>query len=249
MTSVAIQKEEKKKAPEAIYLKNYTPPSHSADYLHLTFQLFEEYTLVTQKVRYVRQNPKRCDLKLNGGKDMELVSLLVNGIEPKKYTLTDNSLTIPCPGDEFDVEIITKIHPELNTALEGLYKSGGNYTTQCEAEGFRNITYWQDRPDVMTIFTVRIEADEAKYPVLLSNGNRIEQGKMDSGRHYAVWHDPHKKPCYLFALVAGDLAVFRLLHGPFQVVHIPIGSRCSGRGKRKLARHAQANYRRRDYCS
>lgn len=205
MTSVAVQREEKKKAPEAIFLKDYIAPTHSADNVHLTFQLFDGYTLVIQKTRYVRQSTKRCDLKLHHGNEVELVSVKINGIEPKKYTLNDDYLIIPCPGDEFDLELVTKIHPENNTALDGLYKSGGNYTTQCEAEGFRNITFWQDRPDVMSIFTVKIEADETKYPVLLSNGNCVEKGKMDSGRHYAVWHDPHKKPCYLFALVAGDL--------------------------------------------
>ena len=191
--------------PQTIYLKDYTPPTHAVESANFTFKLFDGHTIVTQKARYVRQSTKRCDLKLHHGKDVELTKILVNGEMINNYKLDDQFLTVPCPGDEFDLEIETKISPEKNTALNGLYKSGGNYTTQCEAEGFRNITFWQDRPDVMTTFTVRIEADAEKYPVLLSNGNCVETGNLDGGRHYAVWHDPHKKPCYLFALVAGDL--------------------------------------------
>ena len=196
---------QKKSTPETIYLKDYTAPTHAVESVDFTFKLFEGHSYVTQKARYIRQTAKRCDLKLHHGKDVELTKILVNGKAINNYKLDDKFSTVPCPGDEFDLEIETKISPEKNTALNGLYKSGGNYTTQCESEGFRNITFWQDRPDVMTTFTVRIEANEDKYPVLLSNGNCTETGKMDGGRHYAVWHDPHKKPCYLFALVAGDL--------------------------------------------
>ena len=192
-------------APQTKYLKDYTAPSHEVENVTFTFQLFEGYTLVKQQSRYHRQTPNVKNLVLDKGKDVEVVSVAVNGKLINKFTVTDESVTIPSPGESFDLEIETKISPERNTALEGLYKSGGNYTTQCEAEGFRNITCWMDRPDVMTIFTVRIEADEETCPVLLSNGNCVETGKLDAGRHYAVWHDPHKKPCYLFALVAGDL--------------------------------------------
>jgi len=195
----------KNQKPKTIYLKDYTPPSHAVEGVHLTFKLYEGETYVTQQARYVRQSTKRQDLKLHHGKDVELLSVTANGKPVKNYKLDAEFLTIPCPGDAFDLVIETKISPEKNTALNGLYKSGGNYTTQCEAEGFRNITFWQDRPDVMTEFTVRIEADAAHYPVLLSNGNCMETGVLEGGRHYAVWHDPHKKPSYLFALVAGDL--------------------------------------------
>src|SRR5690606_11420884 len=103
------------------------------------------------------------------------------------------------------LEVVTEICPEENTALEGLYRSSGNYCTQCEPEGFRKITYYLDRPDVMATYTVRIAANKTACPILLSNGNRIEQGELEDGRHYAVWQDPFPKPCYLFALVAGRL--------------------------------------------
>ena len=205
MTSVAVQKQEIKKQPDPIYLKNYTAPTHKVENVDFTFQIYDGHTFVIQKAHYIRQTSQRCDLKLNKGKDVDLVSILINGREPKNYTLNDEYLIINCPGDEFDLEIKTKIYPEKNTALEGLYKSGGNYTTQCESEGFRNITFWQDRPDIMSVFTVRIEASENACPTLLSNGNCLETGKLDAGRHYAIWYDPHKKPCYLFALVAGNL--------------------------------------------
>ena len=201
----SIQKLELKKKPDTVFLKDYKTPSHAVESVNFTFKLFEGHTIVTQTAKYIRQSTKREDLKLHHGKDVELLSVTINGKIINNYKLDKSFLTIPCPGDEFDLEIETKISPEKNTALNGLYKSGGNYTTQCESEGFRNITFWQDRPDVMTIFTVRIEADAGKYPILLSNGNCVEEGTLDSGRHYATWHDPHKKPCYLFALVAGDL--------------------------------------------
>jgi aminopeptidase N len=196
-----------KAEPKTIYLKDYEAPTHTIENTYLTFELFEGHTFVTQKTTYKRDASKRADLKLNHGKDIDIVQVHVNGKNITNYKLNTEFLTIPCPGDDFTLEIKAKIRPEKNTSLNGLYKSGGNYTTQCEAEGFRNITFWMDRPDVMTIFTVRIEADKEKYPVLLSNGNCIDSGDLDGGRHFAVWHDPHKKPCYLFALVAGDLVM------------------------------------------
>jgi aminopeptidase N len=194
-----------KNTPKRIYLKDYTAPSHEVESVHFNFELYDGHTIVTQRAKYIRQSPKKTELSLNHGDDVELVSIYANGKLIKNYKLNDDYLTISCLGESFDLEIVTKIKPEKNTSLNGLYKSGGNYTTQCEAEGFRNITFWMDRPDVMTTYTVRIEADAENYPVLLSNGNCIETGTLDGGRHFAVWHDPHKKPCYLFALVAGDL--------------------------------------------
>ena len=175
--------------------------------VHFTFEIFEGHTIVTQAAKYIRSATKKTDLKLNHGDDIELQSVTINGKETKTYKLNKEFLTVPCSGDEFTLQIVTKITPENNTSLNGLYRSGGNYTTQCEAEGFRNITFWMDRPDVMTTFTVRIEADKKSCPVLLSNGNCIDQGDLDGGRHFTTWHDPHKKPCYLFALVAGDLVM------------------------------------------
>ncbi|KAK7836579.1 puromycin-sensitive aminopeptidase [Quercus suber] len=142
------------------------------------------------------------------GHDVKLVSICVNGNELKEgeYLLDSRHLTLLSPpSGTFTLEIVNEIHPEQNTSLEGLYKSSGNFCTQCEAEGFRNITFYQDRPDIMAKYTCRIEADKSLYPVLLSNGNLIEQGDLEGGRHYALWEDPFKKPCYLFALVAGQL--------------------------------------------
>jgi aminopeptidase N len=193
------------KTPKTIHLKDYTPPSHTVSDLNLLFQIFDGHTLVTQTATYTRAAKSRCDLVLNHGQDIEIESLAINGKTTTKYKLDDDFLTIACPGDEFKLEIMTRIKPENNTSLNGLYKSGGTYSTQCEAEGFRNITFCMDRPDVMTTYTVRIEADKKSAPVLLSNGNLIDEGELDGGRHYATWHDPHNKPCYLFALVAGDL--------------------------------------------
>ncbi|VAI31048.1 unnamed protein product [Triticum turgidum subsp. durum] len=159
------------------------------------------------------------------GCDLKLLSIKINGTELKpsavhkcihaevpasfgcnKYTVDPRHLTILTPpAGVFNMEIVTEIYPQLNTSLEGLYRSTGNFCTQCEAEGFRKITYFQDRPDVMAKYTCRIEGDKTLYPVLLSNGNLIEQGDLEGGKHYALWEDPFKKPCYLFALVAGQL--------------------------------------------
>ena len=124
------------------------------------------------------------------------------------YKLTDTSLTlIKTPAKPFTLEIVTFVNPEANKALQGLYRTNGVYCTQCEAEGFRRITYFLDRPDVLATFTVRIEANPEEAPVLLANGNLLERGLIVGGkRHYAVWHDPFPKPCYLFALVGGDLS-------------------------------------------
>ena len=143
------------------------------------------------------------------GEALELMSLTLDGDEVVGMLVDDDGMTIPAPSQErFTLKIVTKIKPEDNTRLEGLYMSGGNYCTQCEAEGFRRITYFPDRPDVMSVYTTRIEADAKSCPILLGNGNLMEKGVLDGGRHFAVWHDPHKKPCYLFALVAGDFNAY-----------------------------------------
>lgn len=143
------------------------------------------------------------------GIDLELQSVLVDGnaLSAEQYQVDQHSLTLADLPAQCVISINTIINPEANTALEGLYRSSGNFCTQCEAEGFRKITYYLDRPDVLSVFDVSIEADEHAYPVLLSNGNLIEKIKLDDGRHRLSWHDPHPKPCYLFALVAGELAV------------------------------------------
>ncbi len=194
--------------PKTVYLRDYQPPTYKVDHLALTFRLYEDKTVVTNHAQYTNIHEANAPLFLHG-QDLELSSVRLNGAELKEaadFTKDEAGLTLPCPDDEtFTLEIETVIYPHQNTALEGLYVSGGNYCTQCEAEGFRRITYYPDRPDVMSLFTVRIEADKDKYPVLLSNGNKTGEGELDEGRHYAVWEDPFHKPAYLFALVAGDL--------------------------------------------
>lgn len=192
-------------APKTIYLKDYTPAPYLAKQVNLSFNLLLGKTIVTSEVRYVK-NPAGAshDLVLDG-EDQTIVSVTLNGKPFDGYTVADGQMTIVNPGHEFTLTIVSEIDPAANTALEGLYQSQGTYCTQCEAEGFRRITYYQDRPDVLSVFTVRIEADAKAYPVMLSNGNLQDEGSLPDGRHYRVWHDPFPKPCYLFALVAGDL--------------------------------------------
>ncbi len=192
--------------PKTIYLKDYEKPAYQAHHVDLTFKIFEDRTIVHATTTFKKNHDGA--LVLNGEHQV-LKSVSLDGKlldDGKDYTVDDNSLTIPTSGsDEFTLDIETEIDPAANTRLEGLYKSGGNWCTQCEAEGFRSITYYQDRPDVMGTFKVRLEADKKTCPVLLSNGNMIEAGELDNNRHFTVWHDPFPKPCYLFALVAGDL--------------------------------------------
>jgi len=194
--------------PQTFYLKDYKTPPYTADDVHLLFDIRDDETVITSRVTYTKNNSEDAPLVLNG-EHLTLVSVTKNGETLRKdddFTVDDKVLTLPCPAEEsFELEIVTRMNPAENTRLDGLYKSGGTYCTQCEAHGFRCITYFQDRPDVMTHYTVRIEADRSSCPVLLSNGNLVEHGKLDGGRHFTVWHDPHAKPCYLFALVAGDL--------------------------------------------
>ncbi|PWZ52569.1 Puromycin-sensitive aminopeptidase [Zea mays] len=195
--------------PKEIFLKDYKAPDYYFDTVDLQFQLGEEKTIVTSKI-VVSPGVEAgisAPLVLHGH-DLKLISIKVNGTELKgeEYKINSRHLMLSTPpAVVFNLEIVTEIYPQLNTSLEGLYKSTGNFCTQCEAEGFRKITYFQDRPDVMAKYTCRIEADKTLYPVLLSNGNLIEQGDLEGGKHYALWEDPFKKPSYLFALVAGQL--------------------------------------------
>ncbi|TOP05813.1 aminopeptidase N [Vibrio parahaemolyticus] len=156
----------------------------------------------------VVQKGESTTLELDG-EGLELRSVKVNGEDWAHHEVKEASLVLSDLPAEFELEIITKIDPEANTALEGLYKSGGAFCTQCEAEGFRRITYYLDRPDVLAKYTTKVIADKATYPYLLSNGNRIAQGEAENGRHWVQWQDPHPKPAYLFALVAGDFDVLR----------------------------------------
>jgi len=198
--------------PKTIYLKDYEPPAFLIDETKLRFELWETHTIVRSNLK-IRRNPlaEQTDnvppLRLDGI-DIELLSLSIDGkaLRTTEYLLSSEKLTVPKVPEQFELESITRIRPHENTSLEGLYQSRGMFCTQCEAEGFRKITYYLDRPDVMSSFTTTIEADQDNFPVLLSNGNMIEHKELASGRHEVSWHDPFKKPAYLFALVAGNLA-------------------------------------------
>ncbi|TMN33257.1 aminopeptidase N [Pseudoalteromonas sp. S2755] len=190
--------------PQAKFLKDYLAPSHTVDALCLTFELSPRNTIVTAVSQFVAVGDA-TQLILDGV-DLELVSCQVNGEEWQSLEKSDSELILSNLPEAFELKIVTKISPQTNTSLEGLYLSDGAYCTQCEAEGFRKITYFMDRPDVLTTYTVTI-IGESKYRYLLSNGNKVEEGSLSDGRHFAKWHDPHKKPSYLFALVAGDFDV------------------------------------------
>ncbi|HGS4905267.1 TPA: aminopeptidase N [Vibrio parahaemolyticus] len=194
-------------APQAKYRKDYQAPSHTITDIDLTFDLYDNDTIVTALSKVV-QKGESTTLELDG-EGLELRSVKVNGEDWAHHEVKEASLVLSDLPAEFELEIITKIDPEANTALEGLYKSGGAFCTQCEAEGFRRITYYLDRPDVLAKYTTKVIADKATYPYLLSNGNRIAQGEAENSRHWVQWQDPHPKPAYLFALVAGDFDVLR----------------------------------------
>lgn len=195
--------------PQVIYLKDYQAPEYLIDETHLTFELFEDHSLVHAQL-VMRRNPARGaglpPLVLDG-QQLELLSVALDdqALAAGDYQLDDSHLTLQPKSERFTLDTSVRIHPESNTALEGLYKSGGMFCTQCEAEGFRKITYYLDRPDVMSAFTTTVIAEQHRYPVLLSNGNPVGSGPQEDGRHWATWEDPFKKPAYLFALVAGDL--------------------------------------------
>ncbi|WP_114764465.1 aminopeptidase N [Vibrio rhodolitus] len=194
-------------APQAKYRKDYQSPSHTITDIDLTFELHDSATIVTA-VSQVKQLKSSSTLELDGD-GLGLKSLLVNQESWTDYELVEDGIKINQLPEEFTLTIVTEINPEANTALEGLYKSDGAYCTQCEAEGFRRITYYLDRPDVLAKYTTTVIADRAQYPFLLSNGNRVDQGETENGRHWVKWFDPHPKPSYLFALVAGDFDVLR----------------------------------------
>jgi aminopeptidase N len=204
---------------QTIYRSDYTPPSYLVDTVELGFDLDPARTIVANRMT-MRRNPLSSgrDIELYG-ENLELVALRMNGktLGPRDYRIDGNLLTIANPPEQVTLEIETVNAPQRNTSLNGLYVSNGNFFTQCEAEGFRNITWFPDRPDVMAKFTVMLRADKKNYPVLLSNGNLVEQGDLGGGRHFAKWEDPFRKPSYLFALVAARLVCqeerFRLQDG------------------------------------
>ena len=196
--------------PKTIHLSDYQPPAFLVEKVALEFDLEPEDTRVLARLS-LRRNPEHghagAPLRLEG-EGMELVSLALDGrqMEATEYAVDTAGLSLAKVPDAFDLEVVTRIAPAANTKLEGLYQSSGIFCTQCEAEGFRRITYFPDRPDVMTTYRVTVRADKAACPVLLSNGNLADAGELPDGRHFAVWDDPFPKPSYLFALVAGDLS-------------------------------------------
>ena len=198
--------------PQTIYLKDYQVPEFLIDKTNLVFDLHEQFCRVTSALS-IRRNPESqknsAPLFLHGGIELDLQQLKIDDqiVAEKDYQRTVEGLVINQLPDSCIIEIEVLIRPHLNTTMMGLYKSRTMYCTQCEAEGFRNIIFYLDRPDIMSEFTTKLIADKQQFPVLLSNGNAIEQGELESGRHFATWHDPFKKPAYLFALVAGDLRV------------------------------------------
>ncbi len=194
--------------PQTTWLREYAPPNHLVPEVRLFFDLGEEETRVRASLK-VEANPvglPDAPLLLNGG-DQELVSLHLDGValREEQYQREGETLTIPNVPDQFILQMETRLHPEKNTSLEGLYRSGPIFCTQCEAEGFRKIIFFPDRPDVMSTFSVTIAADPTTCPVMLSNGNQTAHSGYPDGRHWITWEDPFPKPAYLFALVAGDL--------------------------------------------
>ena len=195
--------------PQTIYLSDYKVPAYLVDTVDLVFELFDDGARVHSTLE-LRRNPESDEmsapLELDGD-SLKLESVSLDGTELSSGEFDDrgDQLVIRSVPDQFRLTVVTWIEPQNNTRLEGLYKSSGMFCTQCEAEGFRCITFFPDRPDIMARFRTRIEANREAYPILLSNGNDVEKGELENGRHFVTWEDPFPKPCYLFALVAGDL--------------------------------------------
>ncbi len=195
-----------------IHLKDYLPPAFSVQKIELCFDLKPNHTRVISTIQFKRNPAREAGLPLElQGSDLKLISLQIDNqvLSEEQYIISDEMLIIPDVVDEFVFQAEVEIDPANNTSLEGLYRSNTMFCTQCEAEGFRKITYYPDRPDVMAAFTTKVIADKDEYPVLLSNGNPIERGDLDGNRHFVTWQDPFDKPAYLFALVAGDLQVVK----------------------------------------
>jgi aminopeptidase N len=196
-------------ASRTIYLKDYTPPAFLIPSVDLDVDIREDHALVRASLELTR-NPKSGDMRaplVLDGEDIELLSVALDGraLSPGEYALTAESLCISTVPERFRLETVSRICPQQNTRLEGLYASSNGFFTQCEAQGFRRITWFIDRPDVMARYTNTIHAERERYPVLLSNGNRVAAGEEPDGRHWAKWEDPFPKPCYLFAMVAAKL--------------------------------------------
>ncbi len=222
--------------PPVIHRQDYQPPNYWISQVNLSFNLEPEHTEVHSQL-HLQRNPSNPSETLHlHGENLQLKAVHLNGktLDETAYQYSDNGLILFNLPATALLETWVEINPQANSELSGLYQSNGNFCTQCEAEGFRRITYFLDRPDVMSAFNVRIEADKTAYPVLLSNGNRIAHGESEANRHWVQWQDPHLKPCYLFALVAGDL---RCQRGEFIT--------CSGR---KVALEIWVEPQNIDYC-
>ena len=197
--------------PEKILLSDYQMPNFLVKNVELKFELDLINTRVTS-ILTMKKNPNSSsDICILDGKCLKLISTKLDGrlLQGNEFERTDKTLLLTSVPDEFRLEIVTIIHPSYNTVLEGLYYSDNLLCTQCESQGFRHITYYPDRPDVMAVYTVYVLADKRQWPVILSNGNLQKQGVLDNGQHWFCWHDPHPKPSYLFALVAGDLSCYQ----------------------------------------
>lgn len=195
--------------PNTIYLSEYQQPDYWIEHVDLRFTLGENETLVESNIQFTRRESVEDNASLIlHGEELKLSEVRLNGVvlDKAEYSVDDKSLTIKQVPAEFVLSVDTIIKPQLNTSLEGLYQSSGNFCSQCEAEGFRKITYFLDRPDVMATYRTTIVADKTRYPVMLSNGNMVDSGELENNQHWVAWEDPFKKPAYLFALVAGDLA-------------------------------------------
>ena len=193
-------------APKPTLLSDYAPYPFEISAVHLDVRLDPSKTRTTSTLNVSRRNEDGRDALILNGEDIDLISVSVDGVvlSRKDYRLTQSHLTLSSIPKSCEIQIETECAPDKNTQLMGLYVSGGRFCTQCEAEGFRRITYFPDRPDVLSTYTVRLEADRTAYPTLLANGNKIESGNIGAKAHYAIWHDPFPKPCYLFAMVAGE---------------------------------------------
>jgi len=202
------------------FLADYRTAEYTINTVNLTIHLDDRCSQIISELTIERQGDNQQALQLNG-EHLTLVSLVIDNhaLNQNQYQLSDTLLTIPASSlpdsNHFTLIVTTEVNPQENTALEGLFKSGDAFCTQCEAEGFRRISYYLDRPDVMATFTTKVVADKSLYPYLLSNGNKVESGDLADNKHFVTWHDPFPKPCYLFALVAGD---FDLLEDKFTTV-------------------------------
>lgn len=221
----------------SVYRNEYSAPDYSIDSINLRFELGEETSVVTYRMALRAEYDTSLGMRplVLNGKNNTLRGLKLDRapLDPSRYSVTSELLTIHEVPPSFTLEVATELRPQDNSSLEGLYRSAGMFCTQCEAEGFRSITYYPDRPDVLTLFSTTIIADRLRYPVLLSNGNLQAHGELLDGLHFAVWNDPFRKPSYLFALVAGDLVCiadsFTTCSGREVALHIYVHQQNSGK--------------------